>query len=202
MYDERCYENASVGTDEEEPAARQVPWEWLERLYRELKQNYEDRRDYARADDFHFREKEMQRQSPETQPFHRRLLALYWLFSGYGERVIRPMGWLIFLVVISGAVYLFNSAPNIQGASVVVLPADTAAIDLASARDELPARLDWKSPSDIYKAFIYSSETAFFLRPDELQLGAAAKATKLVESVLGPILIGLLALAIRQRLKR
>jgi hypothetical protein len=42
------------------------PWSQLERPYRELKQNYEDRRDYERAGDFHYGEKEMPRQNPET----------------------------------------------------------------------------------------------------------------------------------------
>jgi uncharacterized protein YjbI with pentapeptide repeats len=42
------------------------PWSQVERLYRELKQNYEDRRDYERAGDFHYGEKEMRRQNPET----------------------------------------------------------------------------------------------------------------------------------------
>jgi len=57
----------------------------IERLYRELKQNYEDRRDYERAGDFHYGEKEMRRQNPDTPRTSKVLLNLYRLSSGYGE---------------------------------------------------------------------------------------------------------------------
>jgi uncharacterized protein YjbI with pentapeptide repeats len=53
---------------------RSRPWEDLERLYRELKQNYEDRRDYTRAGDFHYGEKEMQRRNPRTPYSLKRLV--------------------------------------------------------------------------------------------------------------------------------
>ena len=49
----------------EEGEARQ--WSHIEHLYRQLKQNYEDRRDYLRAGDFHYGERDMWRKNPETQ---------------------------------------------------------------------------------------------------------------------------------------
>ena len=52
VYDEIASVEAAGGT--------MRPWSQLERLYR-VKQNYEDRRDYERARDFHYNEKEMRR---------------------------------------------------------------------------------------------------------------------------------------------
>ena len=43
------------------------PWALIEQLYRQLKQNYEDRRDYERARDFHYGEEEMRRKNPGLQ---------------------------------------------------------------------------------------------------------------------------------------
>lgn len=63
VYDELCY----ADNIEEE-------WGRLERLYRELKQNYEDRKDYARAGDFHFREKEMRKHNRRDTPLSHRIL--------------------------------------------------------------------------------------------------------------------------------
>jgi uncharacterized protein YjbI with pentapeptide repeats len=83
-------------------------WSQIERLYRELKQNYEDRRDYERAGDFHYGEKEMRRQNPETPSGLRFFLTLYWLFSGYGERYRRRLIWAGLLFVLS---HVVGSAP-------------------------------------------------------------------------------------------
>jgi uncharacterized protein YjbI with pentapeptide repeats len=83
------------------------PWSQIERLYRELKQNYEDRRDYERAGDFHYSEKEIRRQNPETNWVLRLFLTLYWLFSGYGERYLRPLLWAGLLFVGSTIGYLW-----------------------------------------------------------------------------------------------
>lgn len=54
------------------------PWERVERLYRQLKQNYEEQRDHGRAGDFHHGEKEMRRRNLETPLGVRVLLWLYW----------------------------------------------------------------------------------------------------------------------------
>jgi hypothetical protein len=75
------------------------PWPKLERLYRELKQNHEDRRDYDRAGDFHYGEKEIRRQNPDTAWGLWFFLTLYRWFSGYGERYLPPLLWAGLLFV-------------------------------------------------------------------------------------------------------
>src|SRR5882724_2028525 len=92
------------------------PWSQIERLYRELKQNYEDRRDYERAGDFHYGEKEMRRQNPDTAWGLRLVLTLYWLFSGSGERFGPSLLWAGFLFVGSMG-YMWGGLRPIQPSS-------------------------------------------------------------------------------------
>ncbi len=153
---------------------------FIERLYREIKQNYEDRRDYERASDFHYGEKEMRRRNPKTRPGLRFLLTLYWLFSGYGERWVRPLiCGAILLVVCAGLYLLLGLHPKSGGAT-----------------------LDVTSLWDWLRSGFYSFRVMTLLRPDDLAPIRYAKLVKAFESLAGPLLIGLAALAIRQRLKR
>jgi len=151
----------------------------IERLYRELKQNFEDRKDYERAGDFHYGEKEMRRKNGETPLGRQVLLWLYWLVSGYGERCLRPLGWAVGLLTVCTAGYLrFGLAP-----------AKDPALTLSCQ--------DWP------RAAHYSFRVMTLLKPDDLvPVGECARWVGTVESLLGPILIALFALALRQRLKR
>ncbi len=156
VYDELCYEDP------------EKPWGRLERLYRELKQNYEDRRDYGRAGDFHFREKQIRKCNPNTSPGHKLLLWLYWGVSGYGERIWPAVAWLVAIVFGCAALYL------------------AAGI----------------APAGYGSALLYSAQTSFLIRPGGYVLTEIAQWVRLVQIVVSPILLGLIALAIRQRLKR
>ena len=156
-------------------------WDHIERLYRELKRNHEDRRDYERAGDFHYGEKQMRRKSPETPFLLKCLLTLYWTVSGYGERYIRPLVCAFVLLVASTCGYLIlGIAPN-----KAVTP------------------LALTNPKDWLHVGLYSLQVMTLLRPmDLVPLTVAATGVKVFQSLLGPIIIGLFALAIRQRLKR
>ena len=147
------------------------PWPHIERLYRELKQNYEDRRDYERAGDFHYGEKEMRRRNQETPIAIRVFLTLYWLVSGYGERFLRPL-------VGAGLLFVFSTLGYLQCAKLESI------------------NISWG------EAVIYSLQVMTFLKPQITLYGLAAKAIYTAESLLGPLFLGLFALAVRQRLKR
>jgi hypothetical protein len=79
-----------------------------EELYRQFKQNYEDRRDYGTAGEFHFSEKQMK----QEKAYHEKdwavwlPLCLYRVLSGYGERALRPLVWLALLTVLMPFMYL------------------------------------------------------------------------------------------------
>jgi hypothetical protein len=71
----------------------------VERLYRQLKTNYEEERDFKRVGDFHYGEMEMHRRGSfwrQWMPFswHN----LYRVLSGYGERPLRALIWLLLLI--------------------------------------------------------------------------------------------------------
>jgi len=172
----------SVVYDEIVPlqAGEARPWARIERLYRELKQNYEDRRDYERAGDFHYGEKEMRRRNPETPFILRFLLTFYWLFSGYGERYLRPLIWAGLLLAASTIGYLALGLSSKGGESTLALTNGW----------------DW------LRAAFYSFRVMTFLKPDDLIPIGCSKVVNTIESLLGPLLLGLFALAVRQRLKR
>lgn len=155
-------------------------WSHIERLYRELKQNYEDRKDYERAGDFHYGEKEMRRKNPDTSWGLWFVLSAYWLVSGYGERWVRPLLWLAGLLVISTIGYLWFGL-SLKGSS---------------------AALMWWTGLDLATALEYSMRVMTLLKPDNLVPVGWSRAVNLVQSLLGPVLIGLFALALRQRLRR
>jgi hypothetical protein len=180
VYDEETLneEEEKVGRGKREKGILLVQ---LERLYRELKKNYEDHRDFERAGHFNYGEKEIRRRNPGTSRGLWVLLTLYWLFSGYGERWVRPLFWLLLLLASSTIGYLSLGTFPIGGRNL----------------------LSWTDISDCLTVFLYSLRVIFLLRPNDIALtGLGAKALHTLQSVLGPIFIALLALAVRQKLKR
>lgn len=158
----------------------EYPWARIERLYRELKQNYEDRRDYERAGDLHYGEKEMRRKNPETGFFLWLLLTLYQLFSRYGEGYLPPLIWAGVLLVVSTFCYLvLGISPRDGGSTPVVTSV-----------------WDW------LRVAHYSFRVMTFLKADDFVPIASGKFVNTIESLLGPLFLGLFALAVRQRLKR
>lgn len=160
----------------EHPGAATYPH--MAQLYRRLKHNYEDEKNYARAGDFHYGEKQMRRWG-ENRASLRILLTLYWAVSGYGERFLLPLLWTILLFLTSTTAYLHWNLLKIHGTSTIV---------------------DWSGFSE---AFLYSLRVMTLLKPTNFEpVGLPGDAIYTLQSILGPILIGLSALAIRQQLKR
>lgn len=158
-------------------------WSHIEKVYRELKQNYEDRRDYERAGDFHHGEKEMRRKNPATGYGLKLLLYVYWSLSGYGEKALRPLVCAAGLLLICAFLYLV----------VGVCPKGGS-------------QLSWTNLSDWPEAVLYSFRVMTLLKPEELGPISDAKLVHTLiytfESIAGPVLLGLFGLALRQRLKR
>jgi uncharacterized protein YjbI with pentapeptide repeats len=156
------------------------PWPEIERLYRQLKLNYENRGDFPRAGDFHIGEKEARRRNPETQWGPWLLLTAYRALSKYGERALPAFFWLTFVTLVSMTGYVFLEA--IPGGETVPLSPENTT--------------DWM------QGLAISIETAFFpVRPAGFQ-SAAPRLLNVAQRILSPPLIALLALALRQRVKR
>lgn len=174
-----------LGVYDEKTLSKDKPDEWahVESLYRQLKQNYEDRRDYERARDFHYGEKEMRRRSPKASRGLRFLLTLYWAVSGYGERLLRPLIWAAGVLAISAICYLWWGLLHLRHADPVSDPV-----------------LHWTNK---WEVGLYSLKVMTLLKPTNFEpVGFWGDVINTLQSILGPVLIGLFALAIRQRLKR
>jgi uncharacterized protein YjbI with pentapeptide repeats len=169
--------------DEIAPLAANENREWhhIERLYRELKQNFEERRDYERARDFHYGEKEARRRQAKRFSGLWLWLNLYKWVAGYGERYGRPLLWAVGLMVVSAGLYLCLGLRPKTG--------DQTFLNVASAWDWL-------------RSGFYSLRVMTLLKPEDLEPYRYAKLVHAFESLAGPVLIGLFALALRQRLKR
>jgi len=152
----------------------------IEQLYLQLKQNCEDRRDYERASDFHYGEKEMRRINKKGTPLGVRfLLSLYLGASGYGEKWLWPLFWTAVLLFITTFAYLKWGLLRLK---------DT----------ETP--VDW---TRIGEALLYGSNVMLLLKPtDFVPYEIWGNLVHTLQSVIGPILFGLFALAVRQKLKR
>jgi uncharacterized protein YjbI with pentapeptide repeats len=70
----------------------------VERLYRQLKSNYNKEEDYKRVGDFHYGEMEMHRRSSFSRQWLPSWYNFYRVLSGYGERPLRAFIWLLLLI--------------------------------------------------------------------------------------------------------
>jgi uncharacterized protein YjbI with pentapeptide repeats len=150
----------------------------VEQLYRQLKQNYEDRRDYERARHFHIGEKETRRKN--SRGGLRILLTAYRWVSGYGESCLLPLIWVVILLAGTTAAYLYW---NLLGSNPHITPVPDSA--------------------SIKEVGLYSLRVMTLLKPsDFVPSGFGGNFVNWIQSIFGPLLFGLFALALRQRLKR
>jgi hypothetical protein len=157
-------------------------------LYRQLKHNYEERRDPITAGDFHFGEMEMRRLEPckgWLRATYRRYLsaiAFYRWISGYGEDYVRAGAWIVGMVLAFALAFTCIPAFALQ-------PSPSSAASL--------------SMEGFWSRFWYSV-MCFLLRGDRpLQpVYPAGHYLSVAEGVVGPPLIALFILALNRRFKR
>lgn len=154
----------------------------LEELYRQLKLNYESRKNYILAGEFHYGEKETQRKNPNTKIYLKTLLTIYKLFSGYGERAKNSFFSLLVLLIIAASSYFFFGFEAIN---------------------EIKYHYSTNTLSSFGNALLFSVKSTFFVRPLGYELSTyGSEITFIIQTIFSPVLIGLFALAIRQKLKR
>lgn len=171
-------------------------WQRVENTYRDLRRNFEGRRDYAGASEFYVGEMELRRiKKPVFQREVLSLEALYFHLSEYGENWWKPLIWLSVLLLLGTTVYtgwgLRLDNPEFFGESVI--------------------RIYWQpgaaSPANDLKmlglAFLHSLSALSFLRASVAEpLHWTGQFTAILQLLLSPILITLSLLAIRRKLKR
>jgi len=174
--------------DEMEPKGPAKNYALIGELYRQLKHNYEEKRDPIPAGDFHFGEMEMRRLEPckgWLRATYRRYLsaiAFYRWVSGYGEDYILPLAWIA--GVILGFALAFAAIPAL---ALQTSPSSGASHAVAGLRPHL----------------LYSV-MCFLLRGDKPLQPAylAGHYMSVAEGILGPPLIAMFVLALNRRFKR
>jgi len=152
----------------------------VEKIYRQLKQNYEERRDFGRAGDFHMGEKEMQLRNPSTPVGTRITLSLYKFTNGYGERIARPLYFFGFVIL------------YVAGFSLI-----------GGLFDESAQRfLNLRSFGDCSAALLFAMDKAFHLPGEYFVPALSVRWLQTLAGVLGPLFIALAGLAMRNRLRR
>ncbi|MEV6910813.1 pentapeptide repeat-containing protein [Amycolatopsis sp. NPDC051071] len=142
-------------------------------LYRQLRKAQEDSKNEPGAADFYYGEMEMRRHSKATPWSERVILHLYWLVSGYGLRALRALATFAVLVAVVTVAF---TAAGFKGSAAF---GDT---------------LIYVAQSTV------SLETKLTSLPKELT--PFGEVMRLVMRVLGPLLLGLALLAVRNRVKR
>ena len=151
--------------------------EQIAALYRQLRKAQEDAKNEPGAADFYYGECEMRRLSPNTSIAERGILWLYWLTSGYGLRAWRALACLALLITAVALAlhqvgFVAPAAPSLG--TVLVFAAES----------------------------VVSLESKLHALGNNVTLTASGEVLRLVLRVLGPVLLGLTALSIRNRIKR
>jgi uncharacterized protein YjbI with pentapeptide repeats len=139
--------------------------ESVERLYRQLKSNYEEKKDYKRVGDFHYGEMEMHRLG---SPWRRRIplswYNLYWALNGYGERPLRALVWFgVFLLAFTGALSWLGLNVSNSGNPASFSEAFRFVIDKATLQ-----RPDWARP--VTEPGHWLAAISVFIIPGQLAL--------------------------------
>jgi hypothetical protein len=95
--------------------------EALENAYRQIRQSYEDRKNYPEAGDFYYGEMDQKRKRSLRRKYLPSLITIYWLCSGYGQRPVRAGVVLILLLVGFTGILLFDGMVNVIDSTPFVL---------------------------------------------------------------------------------
>ncbi len=182
-------------------------------LYQQLKKNYDERKDYWTAGDFHYGELEMKRLASRRKNKilrwlvqHLRLVAWYKYASQYGESYVRPAFWfvatLLFFALLYPSVGLHDSTKETAG----ITAARDPVVNLAYTKKlkEEPAADFYKSQLTVFaKSFLTAVEIAAFQKePIYKPVGARGRVLTLVETLLTSTLAALFFLAVRRQFRR
>jgi hypothetical protein len=172
----------------------------LEVVYRQLRKALEDAKNEPGAADFYYGEMQMRRAATGRRT-ERWLLNLYWAISGYGLRARRALAWLTLVTILSitGMSWFgFPQTANDQNAAgTVATPAGRQPITLTIRRSDPVKPL----ADRVEKATEVTLNAVIFRNPDA-DLTTPGRYLTITVRILGPILLGLTILAIRNQVKR
>jgi uncharacterized protein YjbI with pentapeptide repeats len=191
-------------------------------LYQQLKKNYDDRRDYWTAGDFHYGEMEMKRRaSPRRNPvlrwLHRNvgLVAWYQRWSDYGENYVKPFLRLVLVLALFSLIY---PACGLRRAVREATQASTISA-LAGVSKSSADELRYSNFFQFIKSYPRQWEGTMYFFGHSMMAGVGAAALRrefaayepasqcgrvaaLVEFLLTSTLIALFLLAVRRQFRR
>ena len=188
--------------------AAEVRPERLAGLYRQLRKAQEDAKNEPGAADFYYGEMEMRRKATTTPTGERAILWLYWLISGYGLRALRSLLALFILgVIVTTALVGWGLAaaapPQHLTGTVTSRAGNHTRIDatLNTAKARLPPagqRWTWQRT---WTSTEVTLDSVVF-RTTSQPLTTAGTWITDAARILGPVLLALTLLAVRNRVKR
>jgi hypothetical protein len=177
----------------------------LASIYRALRKAQEDNKNQPGAADFYYGEMEMRRLARSTPRAERCILKLYWLISGYSLRGLRTL--LALLIALAAATVLIAAigfppdpkpkttftativgTPSRQSVQVEPQPAATV-----TSGESLGARLG--------TAAVIALEATAFRAPAQ-ELNYKGRTIHNLLRIVGPVLLALTLLSVRNRVKR
>ncbi|MFE2869358.1 pentapeptide repeat-containing protein [Embleya sp. NPDC059259] len=176
-------------------------------VYRDLRKAFEDSKNEPGAADFYMGEMEMRRHDHhDTTPGERGLLIAYWALSGYGLRASRALAWLGLAMTATVLAMMLWGLPTSDPKPQVVGKQAAAGQDVRLTVDNpdpvltgsLHTRLTSKRAEKATRVVLNS--VAF--RSSGQNLTTSGAYIEMTSRFLEPVLLGLAALAIRNRVKR
>jgi len=182
----------------------------VEILYRQLKRNYEEKRDYHGAGDFHFGELEMRRKQKTWWGQWTSLTLPYRLFSGYGEKWGRALAWFFITVFLFAGLNLLWIQPISTDKQTKAT--DTSKDQAATTQPAPNPPKTWEethwtgklvdSSLFTFKLMTLQRGLKYEAVDDPVWLGRLGKFVLNLEFLIGPTLIALMLLAIRRQFRR
>jgi hypothetical protein len=198
--------------EDAQSADSEVGPERLAGLYRQLRKAQEDAKNEPGAADFYYGEMEMRRHAHSTPAAERAIVWLYWLISGYGLRATRSMTALVaFGIIVTAALTgwgLAATAPvtiapqHLSGTITAPLnkPARINATLHEIALGLPPATQRWTGERT--RTALEVTFESFAFRSTDQPLTDAGTWITIAARILGPVLLALTLLAVRNRVKR
>ena len=186
--------------------------ERLAGLYRQLRKAQEDAKNEPGAADLYYGEMEMRRRARATPVAERGILWLYWLISGYGLRAVRSLAALA-IVGLLATVALIGwglganapvTTPSQRLAGTVTATAHKPArinATLSGLTPELPPSSQ-RWTSDRARTALEVTLESFVFRSTDQPLTDKGTWITIATRILGPVLLALSLLAVRNRVKR
>jgi hypothetical protein len=182
--------------------------ERLAGLYRQLRKALEDAKNEPGAADFYYGEMEMRRHARTTPTAERGIIWLYWLISGYGLRALRSLAALVIVgvaatIVLVGWGLAASTPPQHLSGTVTTSPHNPARIEgmLSTTKSQPPpASQRWTSQRTRTAAQVTLESIVF--RNTAQPLTVVGNWITIAIRILGPVLLALSLLAVRNRVKR